>query len=117
MEAQLTRTSGLSLRRLRLVNFVRDQFLAGAGFAENQNRSVGGRDEINLAGDLPQRRALADQIAERFGFNDFFLEIGILLLQFRLEFLNFLEGPRVRDGSAEVIGENLLPGMPVFRER
>ena len=56
------------------MDFVRDQFLAGAGFTENQHGRIGRRDQINLAHHLPQRRALANQIAERFGLDDFFFQ-------------------------------------------
>ncbi len=53
MEAQLTRTSGLSLRALRLVDFVGDQFLARAGLTQNEHRGFRGRDQVNLADDVP----------------------------------------------------------------
>ncbi len=99
-----------------LVDFARDQFLAGAAFAQNQHRRFGGRDEINLADDVPQGLALAHQFAEGFGLHHFFFQVSVLHFELRLETLNFLERPRVGDGRAEVIGENLLPGMSVFRE-
>ena len=98
------------------MNFARDQFLAGATFAQNQGRGFGGSDEINLTDDVLQRVALADQLTEGFGLHHFFLQVSVLHLELCLETLDFLERPRVGDGSAEVIGENPLPGMSVFRE-
>src|SRR6185369_2773416 len=53
------------------VDFARDQFLARTGFTQNENRSVCLRDQINLADDVPQGCALADEVAKRFGFHYF----------------------------------------------
>src|SRR5882672_800339 len=96
-----------------LVNFPRDQFLARAGFTENENRSICRRDQINLADDVPQWCALADEVAKGFGFHHFLLEVGVPLFELGLETLYLLKGPRVGDGSADVIGKDLLP-RPTF---
>ena len=64
--------------------------------------------------DVLQRVALTDQLAEGFGLHHFFLQVSVLHLELRLETLNFLEGPRVGDGRAEVIGNYLLPGVSEF---
>ena len=77
MDAQLTRTSG------RLCAGCDGGFRARpvpcpCRFRQDENRSFGRGDQVNLADDLPQRRALADQVAESFGFHDFFLQVGVL---------------------------------------
>src|SRR5258706_7547359 len=87
----------------------RDQFLARAGFTENEHRSVCRRDEINLADDVPQGCALADEVAKGFGFHHLLLQVGVPLFELRLETLYLLKGPRVGDGSADVIGKDLPP--------
>ncbi len=63
------------------MDFARDEFLASAGFAQNEHGSLRGRDEINLADDLAQCAALTDKIAERPGFQHFLLEVGVLLFE------------------------------------
>lgn len=55
------------------MNFVGNQFLTGACFPQNEHRSIGGRDEINLDDHLPQRVAFPDQIPERLGLDHFLL--------------------------------------------
>ena len=97
------------------MDFVGDEFLAGAGFAEDEHGGVGGRDQINLADDLPEGRALADEIAEGFGFDNFFLKIGVLLFELRFQALDFLEGARVGDGAGDVIGKDASPYFRAFR--
>src|SRR5579859_3638117 len=103
------------LAQAPVVDFVRDQFLAGAAFTQDQHRRLSRRDEVNLTDDVPQRRTLAYQFAEGFGFDDFLLQVGVLDFQLRFEALDFLERPRVGDGGAEVIGVNLVPGTSILR--
>src|SRR6058998_3164597 len=69
----------------------RDQFLACAGFAENEHRSVCRRDQINLTDDVPQWSALADEVAKGFGFHHLLLQVGVPLFELRLETLNLLK--------------------------
>ena len=105
----------MSLRWLRRWISCATKFLARAGFAEDEHRGVGRRDQINLADDLPKRRALADQIAEGFGLHDLFLQIGVLLFELRFQALDFLEGARVGDGPGDVIGKNASPHFRALR--
>ena len=91
------------------MDFVGDQFLAGAGFAEDQDGGVGGGDEVDLTDDLLEGGALADEVAEGLGLDDFFLEVGVLLFEGGFEFADFLEGPGVGDGAAGIIREDAAP--------
>ena len=97
------------------VDFPRDQFLACAGFTENEHRGLCRRDQINLADDVPQWFALADEVTKRFGFHHLLLQIGVPLFELRLETLYLLKGPRVGDGGADVIGKDLPPGPRFIR--
>ena len=96
------------------MNFARDQFLARAAFAQDQNRSFGGSDEIDLINDVAQFLALADQVPEGLGFHHFFLQISVLHLVLHIEALNFLESARVDQGVSDVIGDNLPPRPQFF---
>jgi len=58
---------------------------------------------------VPQWCALADEVAKRLGFYCFLLQVGVPLFELRLELLNLLKGPRVGDGGADVVTEELAP--------
>ena len=58
-----------------------DELLAGAGFARNEHRGVGWPNRANVIEHGGQRGATADDLVEVERRLDFFLEIGILLLQ------------------------------------
>ncbi len=91
------------------VNLVGHQFLARSGFAEDEHRSFGGRDQINLADDVPERGALADKVTEGLRLDDGFLQIRVLKFELRFEPLDFLEGARVGNGGTHVVTEELAP--------
>jgi hypothetical protein len=99
----------LLLATAAAVDFAGDQLLAGAGFTEDEDRGVGGGDESNLADDLAEGGALADEITERFGFDDLLAQVGVLLLELGLEALDLLEGAGVGDGPGDVVGEDAPP--------
>ena len=61
--AQFTRTIARRAAGAQLVDLRREQLLAGAGFAEQQHRRVGARHVLHLLEDLPDRGALADDVA------------------------------------------------------
>ena len=100
-----------------LVNFAGDQFLARAGFAQDQHRGVGSRHHFHLAQQPLQGRALADHFAQRLGFLDLLLKKRVLQFQMRLELLDFLESARVDDGGGDMIGEDPQPGGGLIRGR
>ena len=54
--------------------------------------------------------ALADKVAESFGFNDFLPQTGVLYFELRFETLDFFKCPRIGDGSANMISEDSPPG-------
>src|SRR6266481_2815155 len=92
------------------VDFARDQFLACASFAQDEHGGFGGRDEIDLADNLAQGSALADQLAKRARFDDFFLKVGILLLELGSQEPDFFEGSGIGNSRANFVGEDLCPG-------
>src|SRR5215475_486677 len=71
------------------VDFVGDQLFAGSGLPENEHRSLGWSHHINLADDVSQGCALADQIAEGFGLHDGLLQVSILKFELCFEALDF----------------------------
>ena len=71
----------LVFARTATMDFARDQFLAGAGFALNQHGSIRRRDKIDLADDLAQRSALTNQIAERARLEHLLLKICVVLFE------------------------------------
>ena len=78
--AQLTAISGRSRAAARLVDGARDQLLAGAGLAGDQDGRRGGGHQLDLRS-ASYRLALADDAA-RIGLDaDFFLQIGVFQLQ------------------------------------
>jgi hypothetical protein len=97
------------------VDFVGNQFFASPGVSQNENRSFGGRHQVNLADDLAQGGAPADEIAKGFSFRHLFLQIGILQFKLRLEPLDFLKGPCVGDGGTNVIRKDSAPGQGFVR--
>ena len=60
------------------VDFVGDQFFARSGLTQNEHRSLRWGYQVNLADDVPQCRALPDQIAEGFGLHHRLLQVGVL---------------------------------------
>src|SRR6185369_5152206 len=61
------------------------------------------------ADDVSQRCALADKIAEGFGFDDGFLQVTVAQFELFFEAANFVESARIRDGCADVIRKDLSP--------
>src|SRR5712671_2272819 len=63
------------------MNSSRDEFLAGAGFAGDQNRRVAAGDLRHLGQDGGQRGRAADNLFEHRGLVDFFAEGYVFLLE------------------------------------
>ena len=97
--AQLSFTKPFAWRALRLCTRARDQFLAGAGFAVDQHRGIGGRDGLHLLQHAAQRLALADDLFELQLAADFVFEVQLLLRELVLQVGNFAERQRVFDGD------------------
>ena len=60
---------------------VRDHLLAGARFAADEHRGVGPRDLRHLLVDLLNRRAVADDVAERVALAQLVAQVLVLLGQ------------------------------------
>ena len=91
---------GALAARAEVVDGARQQFLAGAGFAVDQHRGIGGRDGLHLLQNGLQRAALADDLLEAVVGADFVFEVDLLFRQARVQLLDALVGKRVfeRDG-------------------
>jgi len=66
-----------------------NEFLAGAGFAEDENGGIGGADSFEFLEDLLQRAAFADDLVEHGGFVDFLPKSDVLLEELFLERVDF----------------------------
>src|SRR5208282_4110172 len=99
-----------SIASAALGDFVGDQFFAGSVVAQDEHRSLGGSYQVTLADNVPQGRALPDQVSEGLGLHHGLLQISILDFQLPFEPLDFLKGARVGDGRSYVISQNTAPG-------
>src|SRR5689334_8501631 len=77
------------------VDLVSDQFFARSRFSQDENRRFGRSHQVNLANNVPQSRALTDQIAESLRFYYGFLQVSIVQFQLCFEPLDFLERAHV----------------------
>ena len=82
MAAQLTSTKGPLLRRLAACSDARNEFLAGAAFAENEDAAVGGSGHCDLLAKSFHGNAVADDLiaVAEFGAQGlvFFFEAALL---------------------------------------
>ena len=85
----------------------RDQFLAGAGFALNQDGGIGGRGGLDLLQHVAQRGAGADDFAEAVLAADFFFEVNLFALDALAQGVDLFEGEGVFDGDGDVPGDVL----------
>ena len=85
----------------------RDDFFAGAGFAENQNGAAGGRDEFDLGQRAANRGAVAYDFFEIEGAANFFFEIELFFGELVFQRIDFFEGERVFDGDGDLRGDLL----------
>src|ERR1035441_1559612 len=97
------------------VDFPGDEFLAGAGFTENEHRGVRERPPVDLVEQLLDGRRLADDIAESLGLADFLLKVGVFELQMRLQPLDFLEGAGIDNRPGDFIRKYAQPRRPFLR--
>jgi len=100
-----------SLDHVAAVDFVCHQFLARPGLAQDEHGGFRRGDHVNLVNNLSQCGTLANQIAERFGLNHRFLQVSVLKFQLGLEGLDLLKGPRIGDGSPQMISKDPPPGQ------
>ena len=81
----------------------REQFLAGAGFADDEDRRVGGRHALDFSQHVEQRRAVADDLVEIVLGANFLLQIHVFRFEAILQRLHFRER-----GTQGVLGRRPL---------
>ena len=90
-----------------------DQFLAGAGFALDQDGGIGGRGGLDLLQHVAQRGAGADDFAKAVLAADFFFEVHLFALDALAQGVDLLESQGVFDGDGDVPG-HVLHELAVF---
>ena len=68
-----------------LVYLPGEQLLPAARFTENEHGRIGGRDELDLREQTPQRGAVADDAAERESGIYLLVKVGVLLFELFLQ--------------------------------
>ena len=98
---------GALFARAEIVDGARDDFFAGAGFAEDENGAAGGRDEFDLGHDAANRGAVADDFFEIVGAANFFFEVELFFGEFCFQGVDVFEGDGVFDGDGDLRGDLL----------
>ena len=93
--------------RAEIVNGAGDDFLAGAGFAEDQDGGGGGSGELDLGESAAKDGAFADNFVEAEFGADFFLEIKLFDGELVLERIDLLEGEGIFEGDGDLRGDLL----------
>src|SRR5262245_19849424 len=75
----------------QIMNRARNDLLACAGFALDENSRIGRRDSLHLLQDAFQRDALADDLLEAIFRADFVFEIEFFIRELVLEFDDLLK--------------------------
>ena len=88
-----------------VVNRARDDFLAGAGFAEDQDSGARGRGEFHLGERSAQDGAFANDFVEVEFSADFFLEIKLFDGELVFERVNFLERQSIFERDGDLRGD------------
>ena len=91
----------------QVVDGPRDQLLAGAGLAGDQDGGVGRRDLLDPAQHRQQRLAAAHHLGEVVLAVDLLLQVGVLVLQPRRQRPDLLVGQHVLDGDGDLAGHLL----------
>src|SRR6185295_19168562 len=92
------------------------QLLAGAALAEDQYRSVGRRDELDLADEMAHGGTVAKQAVFARRRPDLVLQVLVLALQPATEGLQFLEGARGGNCAGGMIREDPEPAQMLLVE-
>ena len=91
-----------------------DQFLAGAGLAENQDRGLTRGDRCHLVEDLLERRTVTNDLGELPFGPDFAFQVLPLFVETLLQDLDFGRGPVVFQSDRE-LSSDLRQQRQVFR--
>ena len=89
--------------RAAAVDGARHQFLAGAGFAEDQDRRVGRRDAIDRAQRRQESGAVADNLLEIVFVGNLFSQIDVLAFELRLQPADFFVLAHVFDRERQLV--------------
>ena len=98
---------GTLFARAEIVDGAGDDFLAGAGFAEDENGAAGGSDELDLGHDATDRGAVADNFFEVVGAANLFFEVELFFGEFCFQRVDVFEGDGVFDGDGDLCGDLL----------
>ena len=105
----------------QVVDGAGDELLARAGFPLNEHGRVGGRDDLDLAEDVRQRSAGADDFLEVVLAANFVLEVQLLLVELFLELGDLPIGEPILDGNRDLLCDlveqlDLVPAERVLAE-
>ncbi len=92
------------LARAEVVDGARQQFLAGAGFAVDQHRGIGGRHGFQLLERGFQSAALAHNLLEAVVGADLVFQVDLFLFQALIELFDALVGKGVIEGNCHLSG-------------
>src|ERR1700760_849216 len=103
----------------QFVDGTRDQLLAAAGLAINENGGISRCHRLDLAQDPPENRAVADDLLKIQLAADLVLKVEIFLSEFIGELRNSAVRQRVVDGNGHLPGDlqqklNIMLGEGVF---
>ncbi len=101
----------------RRVNRPRDELLARAGLAEQQDAGIGRGHRGDLAQDAFQRPAFADDLSEMLGAADLFFEIDIFVREAVFERGNLAKRERILERNGDLCSRLRAPVHLVRRER
>ena len=104
MAAQLTLTKVRRASRAQVVDGARDQLLARARLAHDEDRRVRRGDGLDLLQHAPQRPRVADDLLEVVLRPDLLLEVDVLRRDLVLELGDPLERERVLDREGDLVG-------------
>jgi hypothetical protein len=98
------------LARALVVDGAGDQLLAGASLPGDEDGGVGRGDALNSTQHRQQRVAAADHLREVVLVVNLLLQVGVLVLQARLQRRDLLVGRHVLDGQGDLPGDVLQEG-------
>jgi len=98
---------GAIAARTEIVNRAGEKFLAGSGFAEEEDGRTGRGSELHLGQGALERGALADDFLKIEFTADFFLKVELFFGELIFQGFDFLEGQSVFDGDGNLRGNGL----------
>ena len=105
---------GAIAARAEIVDGAGEEFLAGAGFAEEQDGGAGGGGKFDLGEGALERGTLANDFLKIEFTANFFFEVELFFGELVFQRFDFLEGQRVFHGDGDLRGDG-LEKLDVFR--